>query len=460
MDRAAAELFLATLFTETTPERSEVVRNAAQAARNWEGLLPAVEGHGVLGLFLRNLDQAGVEIPPAVAPAFRARAGEQQIDDQRTRHGLQRFLAAAARERVEATLAGNSALCFDLHPPSMRRLGEPELLVAPEHLGRALQAGEEAGLLRPESSLPAWWFRRTATAIELVPSSPVLRPIRLRCTLHHPSLCLTVREPEVLARRRRVSHEGHPLFLLDPLDGLLELATRIASRAGETVLVGGRRHLLAAAGSSDHPLQLDCLLDVRTLVEARHATLPLTMVLARAKEWSAEPALRAVLDCLQMGLGLLPGAREWVRSLLAALAAATPARAPGSLGPALFRPDPIERLPQWIWPPDAFFARRDGAGSVPATVLRLARARQVFGVLGAAVVAGIGLPLALLQRRAERSARRSAWARAQTPQRMSDVNEAWRAAARVEQQKPIAPRTIALPPREEGALRFPDHYKG
>jgi hypothetical protein len=43
---------------------------------------------------------------------------------------------------------------------------------------------------------------------------------------------------------------------------------------------------------------------------------------------------------------------------------------------------------------------------------------------------------------------------------MSDVNEAWRAAARVEQQKPIAPRTIALPPREEGALRFPDHYKG
>jgi hypothetical protein len=43
---------------------------------------------------------------------------------------------------------------------------------------------------------------------------------------------------------------------------------------------------------------------------------------------------------------------------------------------------------------------------------------------------------------------------------MSDVNEAWRAAARVEQQKPITPRTIALPPREEGALRFPDHYKG
>src|SRR5262245_39724451 len=460
MDRAAAELFLASLFAETTPERSEIVRNAAQAARNWEGLLPALEAHGVLGFFLRNLDQAGVELPPAAASSFRARLGEQQNDDQRARLGMQRFLAAVARERVEVTLVGSSALCFDLHPAGLRRLGELEVLVAPEHLGRALHAGEEAGLLRRESSLPAWWYRRTATALELAPSSSVLRPIRLRCTLHHPSLCLTAREPEVLARRRRLSHEGHPLFLLDPLDGLLELATRIASRAGEAVLVGGRRHLLAAACASDHPLRLDCLLDARTLIEARHAALPLPTVLARAKEWSAEPALRAVLECLQMGLGFLPGAREWVRSLLAGLATATPARAPGSLEPALFRPDPIERLPQWLWPPEAFFARRNGRGPRSAAELRLARARQVAGVLFAAMVAGLGFPLALLQRRAERSARRGAWARAQTPQRMSDVNEAWRAAARVEQQKPITPRTIALPPREEGAVRLPDHYKG
>ena len=46
------------------------------------------------------------------------------------------------------------------------------------------------------------------------------------------------------------------------------------------------------------------------------------------------------------------------------------------------------------------------------------------------------------------------------PQRMSDVSEAFRSAARVEQQKPITPKTIALLPQEEGAVRLPDHYKG
>jgi hypothetical protein len=288
----------------------------------------------------------------------------------------------------------------------------------------------------------------------------VLSAIHLRSTLHHPSLCLTAREPEILARRRRVALEGHALFLLDPLDGLLELATRTAMQAGEATLVGGRRHLLAAAGAGDHPLRLDRVLDLRTFVEAQHASLPLATVLARAKEWSSEPALRAVLECLQMGLGFPPGAREWARSLVPALAASTPA-GPRGLEPALFRPDPIERLPQWIWPPDAFFARRFAlAAGGSARALRLARARHVAGVVGAGALAGFGLPLALLLRRMARPARREAWARAQTPQRMSDVSEAWRAAARVEQQKPLTPRTIALPPREEGALRLPDHYKG
>lgn len=460
MDRAAAELLLSSLFIAATPQRSEVLRNTSTGARNWAGLLPALEGHGVLGLFLRNLEQAGLELPPAVAPSFRARAHEQQNDDQRSRLGLQRFLAAASRQAVEVTLVGGSALCYDLYPAGLRRLGELELLVAPEHLPRALRAGEEAGLLREESSLPEWWYRHNGTALSLAPSSPVLRAVHLRSKLHHPSLCLTAREPEVLARRRRVSHEGHPLFLLDPIDGLLELAIRLALQAGEATLVGGRRHLLAAASSSEHPLRLDYLLDLRTFIEARHDSLPLTAVLARAAEWSSEPALRASLECIQMGLGFPPGAREWARLAAQALAVAVPGGA-RDLEPALFRPDPIERLPQWLRPSDRFLVRRYAlAPGCSARDLQLARARHLAGVLGAGAFAGLGFPLALLQRRIERAARRFAWASAQTPQRMNDVNEAWRAAARVEQQKPLTPRTISLPPRAEGALQFPDHYKG
>ncbi len=462
MDRAAAELFLASLFVEATPERGEALRSAAVAARDWERLLPALEGHGVLALFLRNLAQAGIEVPPAIAALFHGRGAEQEGDDRRSRLGLQRFLAAAGRQRVEVTLVGGSALCYDLYPAGLRRLGELEVLVAPEHLGRALQAGLESGLLLEESALPAWWYRRTASALRLAPASPVLRALRLRTCMHHPSLCLTTREPEVLARRRRVSHEGHALFLLDPLDGLLELATSVATHTGEATLVGGRRHLLAAAASSTHPLRLDRLLDLRTFIEARHAAHAPAQVVARAREWSCEPALRAVLECLQMGLGFASGAREWVRPLAQALAAAAPPAGPRGSETALFRPDPIERLPQWLWPPDAFLARLQAlpAGS-SARARRLVRARHVAGVLAAGVVAGLGFPLALIQRRLERAARRGAWASTQTPERMSDVNEAWRAAANAaEQQKPLTPRTIALLPRDEGALRLPDHYKG
>jgi putative nucleotidyltransferase-like protein len=459
MDRAAAELFLASLFFETTPERSEALRNAAKATRSWEGLPGALEGHGVLPLFLRNLTQAGIELPPTIAPVLEARAGAQREDDQRTRLAMTRFLAAAAREGAELTLVGRSALAYDLYPEMLRRLGALEMYVAPEHLARALRAAAEAGLLLAQEALPAWWYRRTGTRLPLTPSSAMLGALSLTCTLHHPSLLLTAREPEVLARRRRVAHEGHALFLLDPLDALLELALSVSTRAGESALVGGRRHLLEAASASPRALHLDQLLDLRTHVERRHAEFAPTAVLARAREWGAGPALRASLECVQMGLGFLPAAREWVRTVAHGLAG--PARNADGQAAALFRPDPFERLPQWLRPSDAFLAARYGLPAGAAKrALQIARARHLAAVLGAGTVAGLGLPLALAERLLARKSRRAAWARAQTPQRLSDVNDAWKAAARAEQQKPITPRTISLPEPEEGVARFPDHYKG
>lgn len=458
MDRAAAELFLASLFFESTPERSEALRNAAISSGSWEGLCAALEGHGVLPLFLRNLAQAGIELPPALAPTLTARGGAQRDEDQRTRLTLTRFLAAAGRDGVELTLVGASALVYDLYPECVRRLGVLELFVAPEHLARALRAAETAGLLLDEVTLPPWWYRRTGTVLPLAPSSPMLGSLGLRSTLHHPSLLLTAREPEVLARRKRVAHEGHALFLLDPVDGLLELATSVALRTGETTLVSGRRHLLEAASRAPLALHLEHLLDLRTHIERRHTELAPANVLARAREWGAEPALRATLECIQMGLGFLPGAREWARQVLKGLAGATRS---GPSASALFRPDPFERLPQWLRPSDAYLTTHFGLAPAPsARSLRLVRARHIAAVLAAGAVAGLGFPLALAARRLARNSRRAAWASAQTPQRMSDVNDAWKAAARVEQQKPITPRTISLPAREEGVARFPDHYRG
>jgi hypothetical protein len=461
MERAAAELLLASLFVETTPERQDVLRNAAKATRNWEGVCESLGSHGVLGLFLANTAAAGIELPAALAALFGAKASEQRSADQRARVGLQRFLAAAGREGVEVTLIGASALCYDLYSTPVRRLGELELLVAREHHARALRAGEQAGFLLAEDSLPAGWYAHTHTATPLAPVSPVLPQLRLHTRLHHPSLLLTTREPEILARRRRVEHEGHRLHLLEPLDALLELATTLARRAGESLLVSGRRHLLDAAAHRDHALRLDLLVDLRTFVERHHGALQTSEVLSRASEWSAEPSLRSALECLQMGLGFAPGAREWSRQVAQALAAAAPPR-PNGAAPAQFRPDPVERLPQWLRPCDAYLVRQHALpASSSARTLRLARARHVAGVLGACAAAGLGFPLALLARRLQRERRRRQWEFAQSPQRLSDVNDALRtAAARAEQQKPLTPRTIALPEEEERVARYPDHYRG
>src|SRR5262249_7716303 len=152
---------------------------------------------------------------------------------------------------------------------------------------------------------------------------------------------------------KRTQCEGHAVFQLDPLDAVLELATHLATRAGEALLTSGRRNLLAAATAPQHALRLDQVLDLRVFVEARHREMPPPALVARAREWSAEPALGATLECVQMGLGFPPEAREWARQVVRSLAVTPDVGRPA----ALFRPDPIERLPIWLRPSDAYLAR-------------------------------------------------------------------------------------------------------
>ena len=176
---------------------------------------------------------------------------------------------------------------------------------------------------------------------------------------------------------------------------------------------------------------------------------------------SAEPALRAALECLQMGLGFLPGAREWARRVLQGLATA-PSTVLAGHTPPVFRPDPIERLPQWLRPSATYLERKNALpmGAAPARLQR-ARAGHLWELACVGLVAAVGFPLALAGRELGRKARAATWAKAQTPARLSDVNDAWRtAASRAEQQKPLAPRTISLPTKEESVARYPDRYAG
>ena len=175
-----------------------------------------------------------------------------------------------------------------------------------------------------------------------------------------------------------MAHEGFPLHLLDPLDAVLDLATRIAERSGHASLVSGRRNLLAAATTPSHALRLDRLLDLRTHVEKNHASMQPEALVGRAAEWSAEPALCAALECLQMGLGFRTETRAWVRHVARELARRSGAH---STAQTLFRPDPIERLPQWAQPSNAYLAWRYaiGAGGGPRA-LKIARARHLAGL--------------------------------------------------------------------------------
>jgi len=467
MDRAAVELFLAALYVEGTPERQEALRLAASAARNWEGLVSVLDGHGLLLLFLRNLDQAGLEIPHTLEASLQARAGQLRSEQQRARLTLKQFLQTAAYEGLEVTLVGGTALSFEPHAlTDLRRPGPLELRVDQAHFSRALTVARQVGLLPGEASLPTWWHRLTRLPLRLLPTTPLLQEAELSTVLHHPSLLLTASTTDIDLRRGRLLVEGLAAQVLDPIDRLLDLSVRIATRAGAVLLQPGRSALAAASSSGNHPLRVGWVLDLAQEIERRHATHTVADVLARAQEWSAEPALCAALQCIQSGLGFSPPAREWARAValgLARVPARVPPRLPGATSSlvALFRPDPIERLPHWAGPSEDYLARRfDLDAQASLRDRRLARARHLADLATQGALAAALWPPALLARRLGRDSSRRAWAGATSPQRLSEIKDAWRAEVLLEKQKPLAPRTVSLPEPEEGRLRLPDRYLG
>lgn len=461
MDRAAAELLVASLFVDPSAERLAALKQRSAAVTNWDTLLNAAQGHGVVGLLRHNLDAAGVELPASIAPVLAARASEAGDAGQRARLALQQILSAAAVENLDVTLVGASSYAFDLYADrALRRPGLLELHVRARDLRTALRAAEVAGLLPEPRSLPAWWYRGTALPLPLAPSSSLLCRARLHTRLHHPSLLLGVREAEVRERRKRFSHEGWSVHVLDPIDRVLDHAVRLAASAGDKLLLPGRRGLVEAASDPGHPLRLDLVLDLATAIERFLADLPVAAVLERARQWRAEAPLSAALQCLQSGLGFVAPARDWARSVAMDLARGPRGVAQPNALPATFRPDPIERLPLWARPTEDFLVRRYAIERATRPALARAQALHYATLLVQGTVALLGLPIALVQRWMDRGQRDEALARAQSPQRQTDVVDAWRASQRLEQQKAITPRTLALPPPEEGAQRYPDHYAG
>lgn len=453
MDRTASELCLATLFLRPTPERQVALGPLVQAVQDWAGLLDALEAHGVLGLFRRNLEAADVELPASVASALAPRAGRARDAGQRARLSVERISGHARGAGLDVTLRGEAVDLLELYEGAdLRAPGVLDLHATARELRALLKALPRAGFLPEPGSLPTWWYRRLDLPVPLAPASPFLSAVRLHGCWHHPSLLIGVHESTLDGRRRRLGGPGVDAAAgpraLDPLDHLLDVTVELATHAGET-LRAGRRTLLAAAARPDQPLRLGRVLDLHTRVETRCAEIPVDALLERAREWNAEAPLQAALECLQTGLGLEAEAREWARRATQALARTTAGARPS---PA-FRPDPIERLPQWVRPESSLLQRRHGS-------LSRGRVRHGLELVRQASVAGLGWPIACLQRRLERQQQAAAWDEARRPDRLADVTAAWRAAQRAEEQSPIRPRTLSLPVRDPHETRLPDHYAG
>jgi hypothetical protein len=432
LDPAAVDLALAALYLETTPGRQEELRRQADLVERWDGLVEALERHGVLGLFHRNARAAALPFPAGVGAALERRVVALQEDARRFGFTLERLVRALVTRGIRPTLLKGAALALDVYPePHLRGQGDLDLLVEPGEVEAAVAAAQEAGLLCAPDSFPTWWYRRTHFHRKLAPSSALLREVELHWALHHPSLGPTPDASGLRARResRGVPQgvDGRNALVLDPLDRLLHLATHLVSHARGAPGRADRATLSAVLTETDHPLRLKWVLDLVVELERHGASLPVDALEARAREWNAAGELAWTIQWVRAALTLLPEADAAAARLLAALEGAPRPREvgvrPAGGGPSTaldFRLDALGRLCGWLWPADEVLERRRGASGP------LARARQVTAVLTHVLGAALLLPAAAVGRALLAPGRRRAFTAAAAPEAVLDLAVAWR----------------------------------
>lgn len=437
--RAQGELVLAALFLRPTPERLEALLRAARGVSDWSPIPLLLESHGFLGLALRNLDLAGVEVPPSVRRTLEGRATAMREIELAFRVTLELLLAETGRDGIDVTLLKGASLCLDLYTGrGWRSQGDLDLLVAPEQVLRAVRAAERAGLFLSDETLPIWWYRLTHFHLKLQPGAAPLREVELHWALESRAELRTLRLRELLARRRPVelgSLGSTHVFTLDATDRLLHLVTHLASHFGHAPGRADRAYLLAAAATPGHPLRLKWLLDLRSEVERLHGSLAPADLVERARRWNAQDELAWALAWVRSAMGLVPETDPWAQRVLALLPAGAGTRIESGSHPWPIEERPVAGLdfrlaalrsfPRWLFPPRSYFEHR--GGRAPVALQRLA---HVLGVLGLALLALFALPLAALARLLARASRRRARRSALDPERVLERTLAARACAR------------------------------
>ncbi len=428
LDASTAEFGLDGLFLEATPQRRERLAAAARSV-SWEPLLRALERHGVLLLFLRNLELAGVEPPAAIRALAVQRARVLREDARRFRFTLQRFLHEALARGVVPVLLKGASLSLDLYPDVLRSQGDIDLLVKAEELRRAMLAGQASGLVVDADAFPGWWYRLAHFHRKLGPATALVREIELHWSLFHPSALLTIADEALRSRAQEQRAFGLAVRSLDPVDRFLHLVTHLVSHAGGALGAPDRTTMRAVLEDPHSPLRLKWPVDIHAEWEKRSGLWTSNQLAGRAREWSAEAHLSWALRWVRSAWGFLPDPERRAALVLEELSATQPLRR-GSRGPSApargfdFRVRALGGALPWAFPAARYLERRYGARHRLARGLsRLAHGARVFFQLGSAVLL---LPAALVGRILLRSARKRAFKQANSPERVLDLSVAWR----------------------------------
>ena len=208
---ASAELVLATLFLDTSAERSAALRAVARdvPAEEWFDVTTALELHGVLPLAWRNLELASVELPASAAEALRARDAALREDSRSDALTLGRLLETTRRADIELVLLKGASLATDLYEdPSLRSQGDIDVLVEPRQVRSAVRAAATIGLLPTERQVPLWWYRLAHFHVKLSAETRFLRDVEIHWRLHSPALLLTVTTDQLRGRLQPVEVGG------------------------------------------------------------------------------------------------------------------------------------------------------------------------------------------------------------------------------------------------------------
>ncbi len=428
LDAATADFGLDGLFLEATPQRLERLAASARSMA-WEPLVRALESHGVLLLFLRNLALAGVE-PPADARALVAqRERVLREDARRFRFTLLRFLHEAQARGVVPVLLKGASLGLDLYPDVLRSQGDIDLLVKTEELAPAISAARAIGLIIDADAFPGWWYRLAHFHRKLVPATALVREIELHWSLVHPSALLTIQDEALRSRAQEQRVFGVAIRSLDPADRFLHLVTHLVSHAGGALGPPDRTTMRAVLEDPESPLKLRWTVDIHAEWEKRSGLWTSNQLAERAHEWNAEPHLCWALRWVRSAWGFEPDPEHRAALVLEDLGAPQPLprRSRVSGAPVRgfdFRARALGGAFPWAFPPASYLERRYGARSlIDRALWRALRGVEVLARLGLAVLL---LPAALVGRVLLRRARKRAFAQANSPERVLDLSVAWR----------------------------------